>query len=101
MKPALRLIYVYLLLVAGMTSREAQALSVIRRRDGTTIPVSEAEQFPRTTLEREKVPGAQIAVVQGGRIAWSAAFGLRGRDPALPMDRDTTTWAASITKSVF
>jgi CubicO group peptidase (beta-lactamase class C family) len=32
---------------------------------------------------------------------WSAAYGLRRRDPELPMDRETTTWAASITKSVF
>jgi CubicO group peptidase (beta-lactamase class C family) len=34
-------------------------------------------------------------------MVWSEAFGLRRRDPELPMDRETTTWAASITKSVF
>jgi len=39
--------------------------------------------------------------MDGGHVVWSAAYGLRRRDPALPMDRDTTTWAASITKSVF
>ena len=36
-----------------------------------------------------------------GRLVWSAAFGLRRREPPLPMDRETTTWAASITKGVF
>ena len=36
-----------------------------------------------------------------GRLVWSASFGLRRREPALPMDRETTTWAASITKGVF
>ncbi|MDQ1474240.1 MAG: hypothetical protein QOJ99_5720 [Bryobacterales bacterium] len=36
-----------------------------------------------------------------GRLIWSAAFGHRRLDPPLPMDRETTTWAASITKSVF
>jgi len=29
-----------------------------------------------------------------GVIAWIAAFALRGRDPDLPMERDTTTRAA-------
>jgi CubicO group peptidase (beta-lactamase class C family) len=101
MKPALRPVFFSLLLLASMTSLEAQSPPVIRRLDGATITVSEAEQFAKATLERENVTGAQIAVVQGGRIAWSGAFGLRGRDPDLPMDRDTTTWAASITKSVF
>ena len=45
--------------------------------------------------------GAQIAVVDRGRLVWSAAFGLRRREPPLPMERETTMWAASITKGVF
>jgi CubicO group peptidase (beta-lactamase class C family) len=47
------------------------------------------------------VTGAEIAVLNKGRVVWSAAYGLRRKDPALPMDTHTTTWAASITKSVF
>jgi CubicO group peptidase (beta-lactamase class C family) len=74
---------------------------VIRRLDGTTITVTEAEAFARKTLETAHVTGAQIAVMDRGQLAWSLAFGLRRRDPELPMDRETTTWAASITKSVF
>jgi CubicO group peptidase (beta-lactamase class C family) len=73
----------------------------IRRLDGTTISVAEAESFARATLTAAHVTGAQIAVVNKGQLVWSAAFGLRRRDPELPMDRETTTWAASITKSVF
>lgn len=73
----------------------------IRRLDGTTITVMEAESFARKTLEAAHVTGAQIAVLDGARLVWSAAFGLRRREPMLPMDRETTTWAASITKSVF
>jgi CubicO group peptidase (beta-lactamase class C family) len=52
-------------------------------------------------LDAAHVTGAQIGIVDGGRMVWSAAFGLRSREPMLPMERDTTTWAASITKSVF
>jgi len=101
MKPAFRLSSFSLLLLASVASPQAQSPSVIKRLDGSTITTAEAEQFAKATLEREHVTGAQIAVVQGERLVWSAAFGLRGRDPELPMDRETTTWAASITKSVF
>jgi CubicO group peptidase (beta-lactamase class C family) len=80
-------------------SRAAEV--AIRRLDGTTITTSEAEFFARKTLAAAHVTGAQIVIVNGGRMVWSAAFGLRSREPMLPMERDTTTWAASITKSVF
>ncbi len=101
MKPAFRLTSFSLLLLASAASPQAQSPSVIKRLDGSTITTAEAEQFAKATLERERVTGVQIAIVQGERLVWSAAFGLRGRDPELPMDRETTTWAASITKSVF
>ena len=79
----------------------SSAPATIRRLDGTTITTANAESFARETLAAAHVTGAQIAVLDRGRLVWSAAFGLRRREPALPMDRDTTTWAASITKGVF
>jgi len=77
------------------------AQETIHRLDGSTISAGEAEAFARKTLADAHVTGAEIAVVDQGKLVWSAAFGLRRRDPALPMDRETTLWAASITKSVF
>jgi CubicO group peptidase (beta-lactamase class C family) len=79
----------------------AQEASVIRRLDGTTISAAEAASFAQKTLSAARVTGAQIAVVDRGRPVWVKAFGLRRRDPELPMERNTTTWAASITKGVF
>jgi CubicO group peptidase (beta-lactamase class C family) len=73
----------------------------IRRLDGSTIPIADADAFARKTLEAAHITGAQIAMLDRGRLVWSAAYGLRRREPALPMDRETTTWAASITKGVF
>src|ERR1700730_15739984 len=73
----------------------------IRRLDGSKISTEEADSFAKKTLAAAHVTGAQIAVLDGGRLVWSAAYGLRRREPELPMDRETTTWAASITKSVF
>ena len=63
--------------------------------------MQDADGFAKKTLEAAHVTGAQIAVLDQGKLVWSAAYGLRRRDPQLPMDGETTTWAASITKSVF
>ena len=57
--------------------------------------------MPARPWPRRMSPGAQIAIVDRGKLVWSAAYGLRRRDPALPMNPETTTWAASITKSLF
>lgn len=73
----------------------------LRRLDGSTITIEAADSFARKTLQDAHVTGAQIAIVDAGRLVWSAGFGLRRRDPDLPMTTGTTTWAASITKSVF
>src|SRR3954464_1794077 len=71
----------------------------IRRLDGTHISVDAASKLARETLAAQHVTGAQIAILDRGQLVWSEAFGMRGAD--LPMERTTTTWAASITKSVF
>jgi CubicO group peptidase (beta-lactamase class C family) len=89
------------LAVAWPIAQGATPASSIRRLDGTTIPVVEAEAFARKTLDAAHVTGAQIAVLDRGQLVWSGAFGMRRLDPPLPMERETTTWAASITKSVF
>jgi CubicO group peptidase (beta-lactamase class C family) len=78
-----------------------QTSDAIQRLDGSKISVADADAFARKTLADAHVTGAEIAVLNHGKLVWSAAYGLRRIDPPLPMDRNTTTWAASITKSVF
>jgi CubicO group peptidase (beta-lactamase class C family) len=73
----------------------------ITRLDGSRITVARADSIARAQFTAHRVTGAQVAVVNDGRVVWSAAYGIRQRDPVLPMQRTTTTWAASITKSVF
>jgi CubicO group peptidase (beta-lactamase class C family) len=87
--------------VPGHAADAAGMSAVIRRLDGSTITTAAAESFAREQLAAARVTGAQIAVLDRGKLVWSAAFGLRRREPQLPMDRETTTWAASITKGVF
>ncbi len=92
---------VWLILLVPCLISQTLPVASIRRLDGSRISAKEADSFARKTLEAAHVTGAQIAVLDDGRLVWSAAFGLRRKEPALPMDRETTTWAASITKSVF
>ncbi len=89
------------LALSPYSSQESPKPISIRRLDGTTITAEEAESFARKTLDAAHVTGAQIVIIDQGKVVWSAAFGLRRREPPLPMECTTTTWAASITKSVF
>ena len=84
-------------LVEAATSKDAS----IQRLDGSRITIAEAERFAQKTLDQAQVTGAQIAVLQHGKRVWVHSFGLRNKSKNLPMNNDTTTWAASITKSVF
>ena len=45
--------------------------------------------------------GAQIAVINDGRVVWKHAFGYRRLDPLSPMETTTNIWAASIIKGMF
>jgi len=88
--------------VAALTAGSLIAATpMIRRLDGSRISTAEAETYARRILTEARVTGAQVAVVDRGKLVWSAAFGMRRREPALAMETGTTTWAASITKSVF
>jgi CubicO group peptidase (beta-lactamase class C family) len=91
----------FALLILSASTGRPQTASVIHRLDGSAIPVADADAFAGRTLAAAHVTGAELAVLNKGRLVWSAAFGLRRKDPPLKMDQETTTWAASITKSVF
>ena len=89
------------LLLSGTAGGQQPAADAIRRLDGSSISIARADSSARKILEAAHVTGAQIVVIDRGRPVWSAAYGLRRRQPRLPMDRETTMWAASITKGVF
>jgi CubicO group peptidase (beta-lactamase class C family) len=88
-------------LILFVSTAKPQTTGVIHRLDGSKISGSAADAYARKTLEAEHVTGAELAVLNKGRLVWSAAYGMRRKDPPLEMDQGTTTWAASITKSVF
>jgi CubicO group peptidase (beta-lactamase class C family) len=86
------------LALAGLLMGEPLAF---KRLDGSTISFTEAESFAREVLKANGVTGAQIGLVDNGRLVWARGFGLRRVDPPLPMETNTNIWAASITKGVF
>jgi len=92
---------VVILVVTTLEGHAEAASKTIRRLDGTRITVDAASRLSRETLTKYNVTGAQIAVVDRGRLVWSYSFGMRSLDPPLPMERTTTMWAASITKGLF
>jgi len=98
------LIFFMLLVLAAAGVAASPSSKFIRRLDGTRIKVVDADSFAQKTLAEHGVTGAEIAVLDRGRVVWSAAFGTRRVESdgaRLSMTPETNTWAASITKSVF
>ena len=114
-----RCINAFVVLITSLTSvpvqaqrpdRQLQAGGMIRRLDGRTLSSQTADSSTRQLVLQHGITGLQVAVVNDGRLVWSEAYGVRARGdgagsapagPDLPMQRSTTTWAASITKAVF
>ena len=59
---------------AAQSPGTAAPASSIRRLDGSTISIAEAESFAAKTLTEAHVTGAQLAVLDRGQLVWSAAF---------------------------
>ena len=51
-------------------------------------------------MAKHKIPGATMAVVRGGEVVWSEAFGLRN-EQGTPMTEGVLFECASLTKSLF
>lgn len=94
----------FLLPAAALLLAATAALAAgpaIRQLDGKKLPIGDADSLARRILRENNVTGAQIAILNDGQLAWIAAYGERDTQLHLAMQPDTTTWAASITKSVF
>lgn len=97
-------------LLAQSRDERSPTPGMIQRLDGRPLSSSAADSMVRQLVAQHRIAGLQVAVVNSGRVVWSAAFGVRARGdgngsapvgPDLPMEGTTTTWAASITKAVF
>lgn len=91
---------------AAATARAAAAASPGERVASGLRPAFEVAGRPRTLwaigdrLVRYKVPGASIAVVDGGRPDWAGAFGVADAASGRKVDTETAFQAASISKMI-
>jgi len=58
------------------------------------------QQGIETLLKEHDIPGASIAVIENGRIAWARGFGLADLASGRPVTADTLFQAQSITKTL-
>ncbi|HUF48996.1 MAG TPA: serine hydrolase domain-containing protein [Vicinamibacterales bacterium] len=86
---------------AGLTlaTRATAARSTPRDQSAPGIP--EIERLIQKLMADAGVPGASIAVVRDGRLAWRRAFGVRDAVSRVPVDDDTIFAVASVSKTVF
>jgi CubicO group peptidase (beta-lactamase class C family) len=96
-------------LLAGSAALVAGGPASARTRNRASCPDGNADWIPSDDLVRDLprlmriagVPGAAIAVVGGGRVAWSGSFGVKNILTRDPVREDTLFEAASMTKPVF
>lgn len=81
----------------------ARAVAAARCPDGKAAWIPSEDllgDLPRL-MRVAGVPGAAIAVVDGGKLAWSRSFGVKNILTGDPVREDTLFEAASMTKPVF
>jgi len=92
---------IFFLLSTLTVAAQPPGEQTIRRLDGSRMARSDAAALAERVLKENNVTGAEIAVLNDGRMVWVSGFGLRDKQNNLPMAPTTTTWAASITKGTF
>lgn len=66
-----------------------------------SAPPSNLDAEVRALMQREKVQGMALAVIDGGKVSKVAAYGYRNVERALPLTPDTVMYGASLTKAAF
>jgi CubicO group peptidase (beta-lactamase class C family) len=86
--------------VMSTTWGAAKQASVVRL-DGSTITSAEIDSTVTRLMNAAEVTGAEIALLNRGRIVYSKGYGLRDKEKGLAFTNDSIMSAASISKSAF
>ncbi len=87
------------LLVAGVIAASARADTGMLDWDDKEIAQALDAFVPRL-MEKDNVPGAQVAFIRDGRMVYERAFGIRNVIGRTPVTTDTIFEAASLSKPV-
>ncbi len=75
--------------------------ATVKRLDGSEISVTEIDQTMARLTKAAEVMGAEIAIINDGKIAFQKGYGFRDKEKNLPLTADSVISAASISKSAF
>lgn len=89
------------LIAVGPASARSRAEARYSEGNPTWIPSGELVRDLPRLMRIAGVPGAAIAVVDRGKLAWSGSFGVKNILTRDPVREDTLFEAASMTKPVF
>lgn len=84
-----------------ITALASMAQPAVKRLDGSTVAPTEIDVTVLKLLKAAEVTGAAIAILNGGRVVYSKAHGLRDTEKSLPLTEDSVMAAASFTKVAF
>lgn len=62
--------------------------------------ITELETFIEDTMAQYNVPGAAVAIVQGGEVVYTGGFGIHGLEDQRPVTPQTLFAVGSVTKSM-
>ena len=85
--------------IKRLTSAERIVPGPLRADSWPRIAEDIARQAPEL-MQRYRVPGAAVALVQDGRVVWTGAFGVQNLDTAAPIT-DRTLFSAPAVRTLF
>ncbi|MFM9909514.1 MAG: serine hydrolase domain-containing protein, partial [Chitinophagaceae bacterium] len=77
-----------------------QSLS-LKRLDGTSLSSATADSIILQLMERAKVTGLALAILNNNKIAYTKAYGLKNSTTKEALDTSTVLYGASFSKAVF
>lgn len=85
--------------IKRLTAAERIVPSPLRADPWPRVARDIARQAPQL-MQRYRLPGAAVALVQAGEVVWSGAFGVQDLDTAEPIT-DLTLFSAPATRTLF
>jgi CubicO group peptidase (beta-lactamase class C family) len=92
---------VMLAVMIVMSTALAARQGSVLRLDGSTIKSAEIDSTVTRLMNAAEVTGAEIVILNSGKIVYSKAYGLRDKEQGLALTNDSIMSAASISKSAF
>lgn len=73
----------------------------IKRLDGSKITAQQVDQIVTTLMEKAKVTGLGLSIINNNRTVYTKTYGYRDKGREQLMDNETILYGASFSKAVF